>query len=67
MVACSEDFLSGDDFDAVLTIFRFYGYGANASEAVEKIAADKKDYHMLPLLYSLYSISVSIILEKIVY
>ena len=34
-----------DYFDSALALFLLYGYGANASEAVEKIAADKKDYH----------------------
>ena len=41
----AEDFLCRFGFDAVLAIFRSYGYGTNASEAVEKIAANKKDYH----------------------
>ena len=40
-----REFFCGDDFDAVLDIFRSYRYDANASEAVEKIAADEKDYH----------------------
>ena len=31
--------------DAVLAIFLSYWYGANASEAVEKIATGEKDYH----------------------
>ena len=34
MAACSKDFLCEDDFDAVLTIFRSYRYGANASGAI---------------------------------
>lgn len=33
------------DIIAVLAILRSYGYGANASEAVEKITKDKKDHH----------------------
>ena len=45
----SEDFLKGDDFDAVLAIWYFYYYGANASEAIEKIATDEKDYHKCSL------------------
>ena len=49
MTACSERFLCEDDFDAVLTIFRSYCYSANASETVEKIPADGKDYHKCPL------------------
>ena len=49
MTACSEGFLCGDDFDAVLTIFRSYWYSANASETVKKIPAVGKDYHKCPL------------------
>ena len=45
MGAFSEDFLSEDDFEAVLATFCCYDYGANSSEAVEKIATDQKDYH----------------------
>ena len=45
----SKDFLSGDDFEAVSAIWYFYYYGANASEAIEKIATDEKDYHKCPL------------------
>ena len=35
-------FHSGNDFQAVLALFCCYDYGVNASEAVEKIAADQK-------------------------
>ena len=42
MAACSEDYLCGDDFNAVLAIFRSSDYGRNASEAVEKITYIKK-------------------------
>ena len=46
MAAFSEDFHSGgDDFKALLAIFCSYDDGASASEAVEKIATEKKDYH----------------------
>ena len=45
MTAFSLDFLSGDNAKAFLAIFCFYDYSANASEAVEKIATDEKDYH----------------------
>ena len=45
MAACREDLLCGDDFDAALAIFQTYCYSTNAPEAVEKIAADEKDYH----------------------
>ena len=37
--------LSEIDFEAVLAIFGCYDLGANASEAVQKINADQKDYH----------------------
>ena len=40
-----EEFLSENDFEAVLATFCCYDYGANASEAVLKIATDQKDYH----------------------
>ena len=33
----SEDFFIEEDFEAVLTIFCSYDYGANASEAIEKM------------------------------
>ena len=49
MAACSEDFLCEDDFNAALAIFRSYGYSANASVAVEKIATDEKDYRKCSL------------------
>ena len=39
-----EGFLIEIDFEAVLATFRCYDYGANASEAVQKIATDQKDY-----------------------
>lgn len=40
---CNEDFLCEDNFDAVLAIFRSYGYGTSASEAVEKMSTGEKD------------------------
>ena len=45
MVAFFEELLSENDFEAVLATFCCYDYGANASEAVQKIATDQKDYH----------------------
>ena len=36
---------SENDLEAVLATFCCYDYGANASETVEKIAIDQKDYH----------------------
>ena len=40
-----EELFSENDFEAVLATFCCYDYGANASEAVQKIATDQKDYH----------------------
>ena len=38
MAAFREDFLSGDDFEAVLAIACFYDYRANASNSDFKMA-----------------------------
>ena len=40
-----KEFLSENAFEAVLATFCCYDYGANASEVVQKIAVDQKDYH----------------------
>ena len=40
-----EELLSENHFEVVLAYFCCYDYGANASEAVQNIATDKKDYH----------------------
>ena len=40
-----EELHSENDFEAVLAAFCCYDYGADASEAVQKIARDHKDYH----------------------
>ena len=40
--AFCEELLSESDFAAVLAIFCFYDYGANASQAVHKIATDQR-------------------------
>ena len=45
MTAFSEDFISENDLETVLVTLCCYDYGANSSEAVEKIATDKEDYH----------------------
>ena len=45
MAACSEDFLCRDEFDAISPNYRSHGYGADTSEANEKIITDEKDYH----------------------
>ena len=37
--------LSENGFEAVLATFYCYDYGANFSEAVQKIDADQKYYH----------------------
>ena len=39
-----EDLLSENDFEAVVATFCCYDYGAKASEAVQKITADQKEY-----------------------
>ena len=45
MAAYSEDFLNKDDFEDFLAIFCCYDHCVNASEAVEKIATNQKDYN----------------------
>ena len=40
----SEELLSENDFEAVSATFCCYDYGTNASEAVQKVATDQKDY-----------------------
>ena len=39
-----EEFLSENDFEAVLAAFCCYDNGPKASEAVQKIAVDQKEY-----------------------
>ena len=39
-----EELLSENEFEAVLATFCCYDHGAKASEAVQKIAADQKEY-----------------------
>ena len=39
-----EELLSENGFEAVSGTFCCYDYSANASEAVQKIATDQKDY-----------------------
>ena len=43
-----EELLSESYFEAVLAFFCCYEHGANASEAIQKIATDQKDYHKYP-------------------
>ena len=45
MAVFRELFLSENDFQAVLANFCCSDYCANASETVEKIATNQKDYH----------------------
>ena len=40
-----EEWLSENDFEVVLATFCCYDYGANASESLQKITTDQKDYH----------------------
>ena len=40
-----EELLSENDFEVALTTFCCYDHGANASETVQKIATDQKEYH----------------------
>ena len=39
-----EELLSENYFEAVLATFCCYDYGTNASEAVQKVSTDQKDY-----------------------
>ena len=55
-------FFCGEDFDAVLSIFHFYDYGANASEAVTKIRW-KGLSQMLLECCSLHIQSISILIK----
>ena len=43
--AFCEELFSENDFETVLITFCCYGYGVNASEAVQKIATVQKEYH----------------------
>ena len=40
-----EELHSENDFHAVLATFCYYDHGANASEEVQKIATDQREYH----------------------
>ena len=39
-----DEFLGENDFEATLATFCCYEHGAKASEAVQRIAADQKEY-----------------------
>ena len=45
MVAFCKEWLSENDFEALSVTSCCYDYGGNASERVQKIATDQKDYH----------------------
>ena len=45
MATFSEEFLSENDFEAVLAIFCCYDYGDSAVKAVQMIVTDQKYYH----------------------
>ena len=49
MISFSEEFLSENDFEAVLVTLCCYSYDANASEAVENITTDPNDYRKCSL------------------
>ena len=48
-MAAFSIFFSENDFEAALVILCSYDYGANASETVDKIAIDQKDYQKCTL------------------
>ena len=45
MATFSEEFLSENDFEAVLATFCCYDYGDSAAKAVQVIVTDQKYYH----------------------
>ena len=58
---CSEEYLSENDFEAVLATFCCHDYGANAFEAVEKMATNQEDYNKCSLCVIVCCIAKSII------
>ena len=48
-----ELLLSEKDFEAILATFCFYNHGTNASEAVQRIATNQKEYHKCSSCYNL--------------
>ena len=48
---------NGDDFKASLVVFCCYDHGANAYEAVGKIATDEKDDHKCSLCVTVWCIA----------
>ena len=49
MTTFFEELLSENDIEAVLATFCCYDHGTKASEAVQKIATDQKEYHKCSL------------------
>lgn len=58
MAAFNKDFLSENDFETGVAIFRCYGHDDNSSKAVDKIATSGKVYHKCPLCIIACSIAV---------
>ena len=52
-----EEFLSENDFETVLAILVFYDHGVKASEAVQKITADQKEYRKCSLCIIIFWIA----------
>ena len=61
MAVFSEEFLNKNAFEAVLATFCWYNYDINASEAVERIAIDQKDYHKCSLFVIFPCIATNIV------
>ena len=55
-----EELLNENDIEAVLVTFCCYHYGASASEAVQKITIDQKDYRRFSSCVIAYSIAITI-------
>ena len=49
MATVASELLSKNDFEAVLATFCCYDHGAKASEEVQKIATDQKEYRKCSL------------------
>ena len=64
MTVFSKEFVSESDFEAVLASFCCYDYDVNASEAVEKITVDQKDYQKFSLCVIACSVAKNIIVNS---
>ena len=61
MAAFNENFLTGNDFEAVLVFFCCYGSGGNPSEVVQQITTDET---MVPdLLFFVHSHIISVTVQ----